>query len=201
MALQAITLSIDPDLFGNVAKPPDSKAACGFCGGAVGPWAGRGYRPPGAQHAAPACALCSLPQHLERPHIDDEATLVWLPEISQPALNATLRGIHIGLRGLGEGLHADAVFRTRSKQFPNLYYARAVIAERRDAAEARLGTASPRELGLALLELSPPAYGRRWELLEGLRLLPSGRFFANHKDVYPEIVDFWRSPAAAVPTI
>ena len=150
---------------------------------------------------ATACALCNLPQHLERPRIDEEATLVWLPEISQPALNATMREIHVALRALGEDVHADAVFRTRASALSNLYYARAVLADRRGAAEARVGTASPRELGLALLELSPVAYGRRGELLEGLRLLPLGRFFEDDKDVYPEIVDDWRKRATTTPPV
>lgn len=121
--------------------------------------------------------------------------MVWLPEISQPALNATMREIHVALQGLGEDVHADAVFRTRAAALSNLYCARAVLADRRGAAEARVGTASPRELGLALLELSPAAYGRRGELLEGLRLLPLGRFFEDDQDVYPEIVGDWRKRA------
>jgi intracellular multiplication protein IcmJ len=201
MPFQAITLSIDPALCCGAVKTPDANVACAFCGEAAGPWVGQGYRHSGSQHAAPACALCNLPQHLERPRIDDEATLVWLPEISQPALNATLRGIHVALQALGEDVHADAVFRTRSPALSNLYYARAILADRRGAAEARVGTASPRELGLALLELSPGAYERRGELLEGLRLLPSGRFFEEDKDVYPEIVDFWRSRSLTAPMI
>jgi hypothetical protein len=201
MALRVITLSIDPELCRGAVQTPDANVACAFCGEAVGPWAGQEYRHSGSQQAAPACALCNLPHHLERPRIDDEATLVWLPEISQPALNATLRGIHVTLQALGEDLHADAVFRTRSPALSNLYYARAILADRRGAAELRVGTASPRELGLALLELSPAAYERRGELLEGLRLMPSGRIFEEDKDVYPEIVDFWRSRPVTAPMI
>ena len=199
MALQTITLSVDPTWSHVTAKQVDTKTSCAFCGASAGPWIARRASSPGHQQPAPACALCNLPQHLERPLIDEEAALVWLPEISQPALSATLREIHIALRGLGEDLHADAVFRTRAPALSNLFYARAILAERRGAAEARVGTASPRELGLALLELSPAAYARRGELLEGLRLLPLGRVFEEDKNVYPEIVDFWRSSASAMP--
>ena len=201
MALQVITLSIDPARSWDTATMADSDAACAFCGGTAGRWARRAYLPPGPQASAAACPLCSLPQHLERPRIDEEAALVWLPEISQPALNATMREIHVALQALGEDVHADAVFRTRASALSNLYYARAVLADRRGAAEARAGTASPRELGLALLELSPVAYGRRGELLEGLRLLPLGRFFEDDKDVYPEIVDDWRKHATTTPPV
>jgi hypothetical protein len=200
MALQAITLSIDPALSYGPAKAPDSNAACAFCGVAAGRWAGHGYLPAGFQSSVTACALCHLPQHLERPRIDEEAVLVWLPEISQPALNATMREIHVALQALGEDVHSDAVFRTRPPALSNLYYARAVLADRRGAAEARAGTTSPRELGMALLELSPAAYLRRGELLDGLRLLPLGRFFEGELDVYPEIVGFWREHGNVIPT-
>jgi len=35
--------------------------------------------------SAAACVLCYLCHHLERPRIDEETVLVWLPEMSQPA--------------------------------------------------------------------------------------------------------------------
>ena len=52
-----------------------------------------------------ACVLCYLCRHLERPRIDEEAALVWLTEMSQPALNVTMREIHLQLRALGEDLY------------------------------------------------------------------------------------------------
>ena len=195
MALQAIALSINPAPTSGAVETAAGDTACAFCGAATGRWSERGYGPPDPQKPAIACALCSLPQHLERPRIDEEAALVWLPEISQPALNTTLREIHMALHALGEDVHADAVFRRQTSGLPNLYHARAILAERRGPTEARLGTTSPRELGLALLELSPAAYARRAELLDGLRLLPLGRFFVDDEDVYPEIVGFWREGA------
>jgi hypothetical protein len=196
MALQAITLSIDPAQTWAPAKNARHDETCAFCGGTAGRWAGHGYLPPGQKASATACALCSLPQHLERPRIDEEAALVWLPEISQPALNATMREIHLALQTLGEDVHADAVFRKRTPALSNLYNARAVLADRRGAAEARVGTASPHELGMALLELSPAAYARRGGLLDGLRLMTLGQFFEDDKDIYPEIVGFWRDRTA-----
>ena len=200
MALQIITLSIDPIFARDPAKTPGNNAACAFCGVSAGRWTGHGYLPAGSQSSATACALCHLPQHLDRPRIDEEAVLVWLPEISQPALNATMREIHVALQALSEDVHTDAVFRTRPPALSNLYYARAVLADRRGTAEARAGTASPHELGMALLELSPAAYLRRGELLGGLRLLPLGRFFEGELDVYPEIVGFWRERAKVTAT-
>ena len=146
--------------------------------------------------ALPACPLCALPQHLERPRIDDEAALVWLPEMSQQAINAMMREIHVQIRALGEDLQADSVFKKRSPSHRSLYYARAVLSERIQPAIDRVGTSSAQELGLVLLELSPAAYARRAALLGGLRLMPLGRFFEGDRDVYREIVDAWRKPAA-----
>jgi intracellular multiplication protein IcmJ len=202
MALQAITLSVDPAFAGDTGQSALSDAGCAFCGAPAGRWAGPGYLPCGGsvRTVAAACPLCALPQHLERPRIDEEAALVWLPEISQAALNATMREIHIAIQAVGEDVHADAVFRKRSAGLGTLYYARAVLAQRSAPAVARVGTASPRELGLALLELSSVAYASRAQLLGGLRLMPLGRFFQGEHDVYPEIVRFWRDSAATAAT-
>jgi intracellular multiplication protein IcmJ len=60
------------------------------------------------------------------------------------------------------------------------------------AVASRLGTDKPSELAGALYRLSHGAYANRAKLLDGVRLLPLGRFYAGNKDVYPEIVDSWR---------
>jgi len=153
-----------------------------------------------------ACALCFLCHHLERPRIDEEATLVWLPEMSQPALNVTMREIHFQLRALGEDLYDAGRLRLDTPERLRLYYARSALGARGTAAETRLGTDKPSELGGALCRLSPAAYANRAKLLNGVRLLPLGRFYAGNKDVYPEIVDSWREiskppgvAAAAIP--
>ena len=145
--------------------------------------------------ALPACPLCALPRHLERPRIDDEAALVWLPEMSQQVINAMMREIHVQIRALGEDLQADGVFKKQSPGHRSLHYARAVLSERIQPAIDRVGTSSAHKLGLALLELSPAAYARRAALLGGLRLMPLGRFFDGDRDVYPEIVDSWMKPS------
>ena len=73
-----------------------------------------------------------------------------------------------------------------------LYYARSALSARAAAATSRLGTDKPSELAGALCRLSPAAHANRAKLLDGVRLLPLGRFYAGNKDVYPEIVDSWR---------
>ena len=206
MALEAITLSIDVTSWATSPKQPDAMndaglagMRCVFC-----------CLPPGKYHMQfprprksngdsagdlTACPLCALPQHLERSRIDEEAALVWLPEMSQQAINAMMREIHIQIRALGEDLQADSIFKKQSPSHRSLHYARAVLVERIQPAIYRIGTSSAHELGIALLELSPAAYARRAALLGGLRLMPLGRFFDGDRDVYPEIVDSWMKPS------
>jgi hypothetical protein len=136
--------------------------------------------------------LCYLCRHLERPRIDEEAALVWLPEMSQPALNVTMREIHLQLRTLGEDLYDAGRLRVDTPERLRLYYARSALSARAAAAASRLGTDKPSELAGALCRLSAGAYANRAKLLDGVRLLPLGRFYAGNKDVYPEIVDSWR---------
>jgi hypothetical protein len=141
---------------------------------------------------AAACVLCFLCRHLERPRIDEEAALVWLPEMTQPALNVMMREIHLQLRALGERLHEAGRRHLDTPERLRLDYARSALGARAAAAASRLGTDKPSELAGAFCRLSPRAYASRAKLLDGVRLLPLGRFCAGNKDVYPEIVDSWR---------
>jgi len=136
-------------------------------------------------------------RHLDRPRIDDEAELVWFPEMSQPAVNITMREIHLRLWALGESLDAATPPQRDTPERRRLYHARAALRERAGAAAARLGSGRPSELGRALLRLSPSAYARRGKLLGGLRLLPAGHFFDGERDIYPSIVDGWSGVAGS----
>jgi len=169
--------------------------SCSFCGGRLG--SERGAPTQDAGNATAQCALCLLVRHLDRPRIDDEAELVWLPEMSQPAVNITMREIHLRLRALGESLDAATPPQRDTPERRQLYHARATLRERTGAAAARLGSVRPSELGRALLRLSPGAYARRSKLLGGLRLLPTGHLFDGGRDIYPAIVDGWSDVAAS----
>jgi hypothetical protein len=168
---------------------------CPFCGMWSGCWPELAAEPGRAREGAAACALCFLCRHLERPRIDEEAVLVWLPEMSQPALNVTMREIHVQLRTLGEDLYDAGRLRLNTPERLGLYYARSALCALSAAAASQLGTDRPSELAGALCRLSPTAYANRAKLLGGVRLLPLGRFYAGNKDVYPEIVDSWREIA------
>ena len=206
MTLQAINFAIDVSSWGRglaTAQPaknePVAVLPCAFCGVRSGKWQMSAVGAAADAKVRSACPLCALPQHLERPRIDEEATLVWLPEVSQQAITALIRSLHLQLRALGEALPASSTFRKRGPQLRGLHYARAILAERSGAAESRLGTSLPSALGHSLLELSPAGASRQGQLLGGLRLLPLGRFFEGGKDVYPEIVDQW-SHGSMVPS-
>jgi hypothetical protein len=165
---------------------------CSFCGMRSGRWQELAAAPGRAREGTTACVLCFLCRHLERPRIDEEAALVWLPEMSQPALNVTMREVHVQLRTLGEDLYDAGRLRLDTPERLRLYYARSALCARAAAAASRLGTDRPSELAGALCRLSPAAYANRAKLLDGVRLLPLARFYAGNKDVYPEIVDSWR---------
>jgi intracellular multiplication protein IcmJ len=173
---------------------------CPFCGMKSGCW--QNFVAPACtiHDCSVACALCFLCRHLDRLRIDEEAVLVWLPEMSQPALNVTMREIHVQLRTLSEDLYDAGRLRLNTPERLRLYFARSALCVRAAASASRLGTDKPSELAGALCRLSPTAYANRAKLLGGVRLLPLGRFYASNKDVYPEIVDSWceiAKPAAA----
>ena len=197
--LQPLVLSAN---FGDEATSPPGAAGetlnntdklpCPFCGMHSGRWQ-RLVAPARRGHdCAAACVLCYLCRHLERPRIDEEAAVVWLPEMSQPALNVTMREIHLQLRELGEDLYDAGRLRLDTPERCRLFHARSALSARAAATASRLGTDKPSELAGAIYRLSPGAYANRAQLLDGVRLLPFGRFYAGNKDVYPEIVDSWR---------
>lgn len=191
-----ITLSADPAVWFQASTPAAPRRAridpaklpealsCTFCGSNAG-------KPQRQADGAIACPLCELPLHLERPRIDEEAALIWLPEMTQLTVNALMREVHMGLRTFGEDVQAGASFKSKSSDLRAFHATRAVLSERMATAANHLGTALPAELGQALIEMAPSAYAERTKLLGGLRLLPLGRFFDGDEDVYPEIVDRW----------
>jgi len=203
MQLQALPLSVartvPPGLHGAAVAASGNalaNASCAFCGALSGSWQQAVVRADTMPLAA--CPLCVLACQLDRPRIDEEAALVWLPEMSQQALNTLVRHMHMQLRALGEDLQA-ARFRLDTPDRRTLYHARAALTARADAAVARLGSDRVSDLGAALLRLSPSAYARRDILLDGLRLLPTGRFFKDDEDLYPHILDTWLELSRAAP--
>jgi hypothetical protein len=193
--LAPLLLSVRRHDFSPEANTAGTKGMfCQFCGETVG------KVPDVFASKEPCCVLCGLVQNLGRPRVDEEAQLIWLPELSQPALNALGRRVHINLRRHGEGLETGAQPSTAAGDLPTLYQAGQALLARKGEAETRLGTSNPSDLADALLRLSPAGFKRRDTLLGGVRLLAMGKLFDAEGDVYPQIVDSWqRAEAESAP--
>ncbi len=178
-----------------------SSGTCRFCGQETAEWQeafhlNDDHIDDNPTNVVVCCPLCHLAQHLGRPEIEREAVLIWLPEMAQSALNLLVRQIH--LRCLRAGVLPRAAMQPTvsagTVAARDAHAALDALRERVQAADARLGTTSPRQLGLALLEMSPGDYARRGELLGGTRLLPLGQVFRDGRDVYPDMLQAWVKP-------
>ena len=163
-----------------------TEAMCCYCGCDIG----KGQNSFSGVEA-PSCVLCALVQTLVRPRIDEEACIVWVPELSQPAMNVMIRRVHLTLRAHKERVETDAKPTKAIGIIPRLYHASQALLDRRREAATRLGTSSPSELADALLRLTAESYSNRDRLLGGARLLSLGKLFDGTTDIYPEIVDSW----------
>jgi intracellular multiplication protein IcmJ len=172
-----ISVRRDDGAADSAAPAAGPNGTCSFCGASLGLHAEAGC----------CCAACILVRHLERPRIDDEAGLVWLPEMSQAALVCLVREIHGQLRVAGESLYDSSAVLSAAA----LYYARSALDGRAALAAEYLGTDRPSELAHVLGRMPRAIYARRHRLLGGLRVLPAGHFFVGTADVYPAVVDSW----------
>jgi intracellular multiplication protein IcmJ len=183
------SLSLSPGKTGAIScdvPASTTEAMCCYCGCDIG----KGLDSFSGVEA-PACVLCALVQTLVRPRIDEEACIVWVPELSQPAMNVMIRRLHLTLRAHKERVETDAKPTKAVGIIPSLYHAAQALLYRRREATARLGTSTPSELADALLRLPAESYNSRDRLLGGTRLLSLGKLFDGTSDIYPEIVDSW----------
>ena len=136
-----------------------------------------------------SCVPCFLVRHLERETIAEEAVLIWLPDLSQAALNALANGVHRRLAAEGALYLAASPFAVSLSGTPNpALEAIRAIEMRRAEAETLFGTSSPRVLGQALMRAKPNLYADRARRLGGVRLWSRGRFFVDGEDVYPRLI-------------
>ena len=73
-------------------KAGGAQSSCPFCGVRLAEGREPFLCPDGS--ADFSCAPCHLVRHLERDTIAEEAVLIWLPEMTQAALNALAHGAH-----------------------------------------------------------------------------------------------------------
>jgi hypothetical protein len=166
MCLLPLILSVDSDPAGRQeCSRQEIEQPCRFCGWAV----------PGWQGADAACVLCDLVRRLERPRIDEEAMLIWLPQLSQAVLMALVRRIHLVLADHSEPAPMDRRPKRDDLPLVAAYSAYRALQAADKALEGRLGTTRPSDLAAVLLGFDPTTYRYRAELLAGIRLLPRGR--------------------------
>jgi hypothetical protein len=111
--------------------------------------------------------------------------LVWLPDISQVALNHVMRAVY------ASRAHGDAMpekIRTAAQR------AFDVLLHARGEAKRRIGTDDPGILASVMLEsLDNAAYAKRGQKLQGLKLLPLDRRMSGDTDQFPRMVTYWIS--------
>ncbi|VFU17618.1 protein of unknown function (plasmid) [Methylocella tundrae] len=99
MRLLPLTLSAHTSALVSCEEPSSkpqgsgSYGSCRFCGLKTASWQepfhlNGDHLDHAGENIVAACVLCHLAQHLDRETIDEEATLVWIPELTQGALNA-----------------------------------------------------------------------------------------------------------------
>lgn len=143
------------------------------------------------------CTFCHLVQHIGFAGKNEEAVLVWLPEISQNDLHHIVRTILVAERA-GEntksraGLNMGANQARTYKEVSDVAKATmASLLERSGDAEKRLGTCDPLELGNAMRLLPDEIYAKRAEFLSGIRLLPLGKRMVGSEDVMRDQISSW----------
>ncbi len=193
MRLLPLALSVDPAWFpGEMEARGQISGVCRFCGQpAVIRQEPISRAEAGSKRAkdatAPACAFCHLVRHLERPAIDREASLIWLPEMTQAALNRVawrMFRILVPERNKVVGVNAARTGKEPAAGAAELHQA---LRELACVAAKELGTSSPSELGEVLLKLPSESYARRAQSLGGIRLLPLGLFFVGGRDVFASL--------------
>lgn len=143
-----------------------------------------------------ACPFCHMCQHIGLAGKNEEAVLIWLPEIGQADLHHLVRTAMVAQR-LAEEAKADV--RNNKPEMVRAYreaadVAKAVMANfrsREAVAEKMLGTSDPLEIGNAMLLLPDDVYARRDDFLAGIRLLPLGRRMNERDDVMAKQVTSW----------
>ena len=123
---------------------------------------------------------------------------IWLPEMTQRALIAVSRRIHLIRVAQGQ---APVTSEVPPQGVPILSHAwglHLALARRGSLATARLGTIDLAELAEALDD-ARRAGADVPALLGGLRLLPLGRFFDERGvDIYPEALSAFLTPARGI---
>lgn len=145
-----------------------------------------------------ACMHCHAVQHIGFWGANGEATLIWLPEISQRDLHHILRSILVAKR-YAETVGLSSLSGEKRDQIVSMKTSAEALFDRfksrESEAEYRLLTSNPADIATCWLNPDFPhaQYLRRDKILAGVRLLvglkhvPQGQ----NDDIMPKIVDSW----------
>jgi len=161
--------------------------SCQFCGFDAAGWQVP-FQDPETGKAGAACVLCSLILRLDRPRIDDELALIWLPEMSQAAVNVVARSLHGLFFAHGEAPSPALRPRGETARMRAAWFFWQSLLQRQAIARERFGSDRPSDIGQVLASVSPQIFNRRSTLLSGLRLLPLGHFYHGGHDHYPGLL-------------
>jgi len=134
-----------------------------------------------------SCPLCYLIRNLDRPMIDRELSLVWMPELAQSALVALARGLHTIFFAHNQPADPSHEPIAATSELGAAWMALRAIQSRVKAVEERLGTQAPSDLA-ALFMACREAPEQRLLRLGGLRLFPLGYFHRGERDLYPDFL-------------
>lgn len=124
--------------------------------------------------------------------------LIWLPEVSQPAVIHLVRSCHLVFHAHGEPAHMMQRPRADTPALRAAYRAFFSLMTLVGAAADHLGTTSPRDLGAVLISLSDQQRVLADAALRSVRLVPLGYLYQDGRDVYPDVLDAWSAPDGPV---
>lgn len=146
------------------------------------------------------CAYCHMCQHIGLAGSNNEATLIYLPHISQADLHHIVRTAQVA-EAYQDEVKADGKAKQDAQRNAREAgdvgrAAMGVLKGRQELAKAKLLTCDPAEIGNVLKMLPDDAYERRDDILAGIRLLPLGKRSKGHTDIMRKHVETWMKPGS-----
>jgi intracellular multiplication protein IcmJ len=144
------------------------------------------------------CSYCHMCQHIGLAGKNNEATIVWLPEISQAHLHHIVRATQVAQRWTSVSTSTRQMrpdmMREAQKVGEGAEAVIAALREREDEADSRLKTSSLLDLANIMLSMPDDVYERREDFLHGFKMLPFGVRQQDGKNQMDMMVDSWMQP-------
>ncbi len=145
-----------------------------------------------------ACTYCHMCQHIGLAGRNEEAVLVWIPELSQAEINHLVRSSQVARRWAETATSTRQVrpdsIRTANSAAEGANALLAALRSRENDAEKKLMTSSLQDLANIMLALEDDIYDRRMDFLRGFKMLPLGKREQDGKNTMQLMVDSWMQP-------